>query len=70
MSRQKTKQISITEYVSKIDPIYFRTNRKNPTANISEEAVRVRIKRGKELPDVIRSDKIGRILVLTVDFNF
>lgn len=70
MSKQKTKQISIAEYTSKIDPIYFRMNRKNPTAQITGHAVRNRIKRGMELPDVIKHKKIGKVIILTVDVNF
>lgn len=68
--QKKTKHISLTEYVNKINPAFFRTNRRNPTANITEEAVRNRIRNNKELPDVIRAEKIGKVHVLIVDINF
>ena len=70
MNKQKTKQISITEYIGKVNPLFFRTNRKNPNAQITEQAIRKRIKNGKELPDVIRYDKVGKVHILTVDFKF
>ena len=40
----KIKQISVSEYASKIDPIYFRENRKNPNARITQQAIKYRIK--------------------------
>ena len=38
----KTKQISVTEYASKIDPNHFRANRKNPNAQITHQAIKYR----------------------------
>jgi len=70
MTKQKTKQISVSEYASKINPQLFRNNRKNPNAPITEEAVRIRVRRGIELPEVIKADKIGKVLVLTVKNDF
>lgn len=66
----KTKQISIQEYITKVNPYYFRMNRKNPEAQITQQAVKYRIKNGLPLPDVIKYKQIGRIHILTVLDNF
>lgn len=70
MSKKKTKQISIDEYVSKVNPEFFRTNRKNPTANVTGSAIRKRIRKGMGLPDVIKYNKVGKVHILTVNINF
>ena len=66
----KTKQISVTEYASKIDPSYFRENRKNPNAQISQQAIKYRITNNMHLPEVLKYTKIGKVHVLTVKENF
>lgn len=67
---KKTKQIGVMEYASKIDPDYFRKNRKALNAPLTRQAIKYRIKKGMELPEVIRYDRVGKIHVLTVDANF
>jgi len=66
----KTKQISVTEYASKIDPSLFRANRKNPNASLTQQAIKYRIKNNMHLPEVIKYNRIGRIHVLTVNEKF
>jgi hypothetical protein len=66
----KTKQISVSEYASKIDPIYFRENRKNPNAKISQQAIKYRITNNMHLPEVLKYNKIGKVHVLTVNAEF
>lgn len=66
----KTKQISVTEYASKIDPSLFRSNRKNPNAALTQQAIKYRIKHNLQLPEVIKYNRVGKIHVLTVDVNF
>ena len=65
-----TKQISLSEYASRVSPEGFRKNRKNPEEPLTQQAIKYRIKMGMELPDVIESKKIGKVHVLTVDANF
>jgi len=66
----KTKQISVTEYASKIDPSLFRSNRKNPNATITQQAIKYRIKHNLQLPEVIKYNRVGKVHVLTVNSNF
>ena len=66
----KTKQISVAEYASKIDPIYFRENRKNPNARITQQAIKYRILNNLQLPEVIKYNRVGKVHVLTVDDKF
>jgi hypothetical protein len=66
----KTKQISIGEYVKKIDSGKFRQNREHPDGMITHSAVKYRIKNGMNLPDVIKYTKVGRIHILTVNSDF
>jgi len=66
----KTKQISILEYVSKIDPNYFRVSNKYPDTPVTRQAIKYRIKKGMELPEVIKYDKVGKVHVLTVKHDF
>ena len=70
MAKQKTKQITIRQYVEKANPERFRKNRKNPTAPITQQAIKHRIKKGLELFEVIRYDKVGHTHILTVDIDF
>ena len=66
----KIKQMSVSEYASKIDPIYFRENRKNPNAMITQQAIKYRIKNNMTLPEVLKYNKIGKVHVLTVKYDF
>jgi hypothetical protein len=66
----KTKQISVTEYCSKIDPSYFRSNRKNPNAKISQQAIKYRINNNMHLPEVLKYNKVGKVHVLSVNNDF
>ena len=66
----KTKQISVTEYASKIDPSLFRANRKNPNASLTQQAIKYRIKNNMHLPEVIKYNRVGRIHILTVNEKF
>lgn len=66
----KTKQISVLEYAEKINPNYFRKNRKYPDAPLTRHAIMYRIKKDMPLPEVKRYDRIGKVHVLTVDANF
>ena len=44
----KTKQISLMEYSQKINPTHFRANRKFPNQQITQQAIKYRIKNGKQ----------------------
>jgi len=66
----KTKQISVTEYAGKVDPSLFRSNRKNPNASLTQQAIKYRIKNNMHLPDVLKYNKVGKVHVLTVNENF
>jgi hypothetical protein len=66
----KTKQISVKEYAAKIDPENFRANRKYPTAPMTQQAIKYRIKNNLALPEVLKYNKIGKIHILTVKENF
>jgi hypothetical protein len=66
----KTKQISVLEYASKVDPQEFRLNRKYPDAPITVQAIKYRIKNGLPLPEVIKYNRVGKVHVLTVNSNF
>ncbi len=66
----KTKQISVKEYADKINPEYFRANRKNSTAPMTQQAIKYRIKHNLQLPEVIKYNRVGKVHVLTVDANF
>ena len=66
----KTKQISIKDYVATIDPNYFRISNKNANAPVTRQAIKYRIKKNMDLPEVVRYDKIGKVHVLTVKKDF
>jgi len=66
----KTKQISLMEYSQKINPSHFRANRKFPNQQITQQAVKYRIKNGMPLPEVVKYNRIGKIHVITVLANF
>ena len=66
----KIKQISLMEYSQKINPSHFRANRKFPNQQITQQAIKYRIKNGMPLPDVIKYNRIGKIHVITVLANF
>jgi hypothetical protein len=66
----KTKQISTLEYSQKINPNYFRSNRRYPDAPVSRHAIFYRIKNNMELPEVIKYNKVGKVHVLTVKADF
>jgi hypothetical protein len=66
----KTKQISVKEYADKINPEHFRANRKNPTAPMTQQAIKYRIKHNLQLPEVIKYNRVGKVHVLMVDANF
>lgn len=66
----KTKQISVKEYAEKINPEHFRANRKNPTAPMTQQAIKYRIKNNLQLPEVIKYNRVGKVHVLMVDANF
>lgn len=70
MAKSKTKQITIAQYVEKANPARFRNNRKYPDKPITAQAIKHRIKKGLELPQVRRYDKVGYSHILTVDINF
>lgn len=65
-----TKQISVSEYASKINRNYFRENKKDPDAPLSEQAIKYRIKHKIKLPETLAYNKIGKVHVITVDINF
>jgi hypothetical protein len=66
----KVKQISLMEYSQKIDPSHFRANRKFPNQQITQQAIKYRIKNGMPLPEVIKYNRVGKIHVITVLANF
>jgi hypothetical protein len=66
----KTKQISVKEYADKINPEHFRANRKNPSAPMTQQAIKYRIKHNLQLPEVIKYNRVGKVHVLMVDANF
>jgi hypothetical protein len=66
----KTKQISVLEYSQKINPAYFRKNRKYPNMPITRHTIMYRIRNNMHLPDVLKYNKVGKVHVLTVDINF
>jgi hypothetical protein len=66
----QTKQISVLEYSKKINPTYFRQNRKYPDSPITRHSIMYRIKNNMSLPEVIKYDRIGKIHVLTVLNDF
>ena len=66
----KTKQISVLEYSQKINPEYFRKNRKYPNMPITRHTIMYRIKNNMELPEVIKYNRVGKVHVLMVNANF
>jgi len=66
----KTKQISVLEYSQKINPSYFRKNRKYPNMPITRHTIMYRIKNNMELPEVIKYNRVGKVHVLMVNANF
>lgn len=70
ISSVNTKQISVAEYASKIDPKDFRENRKNPSAKITQQAIKYRIMNKMHLPEVLNYNKVGKVHVLTVKADF
>jgi hypothetical protein len=66
----KTKQISLMEYSQKINPSHFRANRKFPNQQITQQAIKYRIKNGMPLPEVVKYNRVGKIHVITVLANF
>ena len=66
----KTKQISVLEYSQKINPEYFRKNRKYLTMPITRHTIMYRIRNNMDLPEVLKYNRIGKVHVLTVTANF
>jgi hypothetical protein len=66
----KTKQISVLEYSQKINPAYFRKNRKYPDMTITRHTIMYRIRNNMELPEVIKYNRVGKVHVLMVNANF
>ena len=66
----KTKQISVLEYSQKINPAYFRKNRKYPEMPITRHTIMYRIKNNMELPEVIKYNRVGKVHILMVNANF
>jgi|GEM_PF-1724450 hypothetical protein len=66
----KVKQISLMEYSQKINPSHFRANRKFPNQQITQQAIKYRIKNGMPLPEVVKYNRVGKIHVITVLANF
>lgn len=66
----KVKQISLMEYSQKINPTHFRANRKFPNQQITQQAIKYRIKNGMPLPEVVKYNRVGKIHVITVLANF
>jgi hypothetical protein len=66
----KTKQISVLEYAQKINPEYFRKNRKYPNMPITRHTIMYRIKNNMELPEVLKYNRVGKVHILTVNLNF
>ena len=65
-----TKQISVLEYSQKINPAYFRKNRKYPNMPIKRHTIIYRIRNNMELPEVIKYNRVGKVHVLMVNANF
>ena len=66
----KTKQISVLEYSQKINPEYFRKNRKYPNMPITRHTIMYRIRNNMELPEVLGYSRIGKVHVLKVKIDF
>ena len=66
----KTKQISVLEYSQKINPAYFRKNRKYPNMPITRHTLMQRIRNNMELPEVLKYNRVGKVHVLMVNANF
>ena len=66
----KIKQISVKEYAEKINPDYFRANRKNPNSPMTQQAIKYRIKNNLSLPEVIKYNRVGKVHVLSVRHDF
>ena len=66
----KTKQISVLEYSQKVNPAYFRKNRKYPNMPITRHTIMYRIRNNMELPEVIKYNRVGKVHVLMVNANF
>ena len=66
----KTKQISVLEYSQKINPAYFRKNRKYPTMPITRHTIMYRIRNNMVLPEVIQYNRVRKVHVLMVNANF
>ena len=58
------------EYSQKINPTHFRANRKFPNQQITQQAIKYRIKNGLPLPEVVKYNRVGKIHVITVLANF
>lgn len=69
---KKTKHISISDYVKKVNPMGFRKNRKNPEQPVTPQAIKHRINKGLILPEVLSVTKVAssRITLLEVDIDF
>ena len=66
----QTKQISVLEYSKKINPTYFRQNRKYPDSPLTRHSIMYRIRNNMPLPEVLKYDRIGKVHVLTVLKDF
>lgn len=66
----KTKQISVLEYSQKINPAYFRKNRKYPDMPITRHTIMYRIRNNMDLPEVIKYNRVGKVHVLSVKHDF
>ena len=66
----KTKQISVLEYSQRINPAYFRKNRKYLDKPITRHTIMYRIRNNMELPEVIKYNIVGKVHVLMVNANF
>lgn len=66
----KTKQISVLEYAQKINPAYFRQNRKYPNMPITRHTIMYRIKHNMPLPEVIKYNRVGKVHILSVKSDF
>ena len=64
------KQISVLEYSKKINPTYFRQNRKYPDSPLTRHSIMYRIRNNMPLPEVLKYDRIGKVHVLTVLKDF
>ena len=66
----KIKQISVLEYAEKINPNYFRKNRKDPDTPLTRHAIMYRIRNNMPLPEVIKYNRVGKVHVLSVKHDF